>query len=457
MYTIGRDLACHGFVVLAFDYGGHGESDKHPLSDTDTLADVQAAVKYIRAHPAVDAERVVLLGHSMGSTSAAMAASLDSRICAVVSMGQKGACDRQLPRNMLYAFGLYDQYHTVDSMTNALSENLDGERIEPITSISGIPASRFSQPGNRALLVVPDGDHASEVYSTEMIPEVRNWLRQSVGLPTTSVESTSAHRIFFMFMMGLGAYMGGIILIASLKGGKLVRIVACLPAILVLLAFFFAPRTSHSETISMLLALFYIILSTGLYLRQNVGAKKWLTGLLLAAIAFSLGSLLGTADQLICNPGYILWTPLAVAKIIFHRCFFEFNILRAAMFSYYSYDIVPSLTFGILLLLEPVFPGLVWRPVGWLALMIADRIASFKLSLSPGLRNYKAVAALLALLAALVWMVAIRYRDGYLSADGILTVGIVILRMYLLPLLVLAVLVKLLTPHRTQEQVLSEE
>jgi alpha-beta hydrolase superfamily lysophospholipase len=72
-----------GFVVLAPDLRGHGDSSGSAGSVTDLtvlLQDAQAAVSYVRAYPGVRPEGIGLAGASLGASLAAMVAGADPSV-----------------------------------------------------------------------------------------------------------------------------------------------------------------------------------------------------------------------------------------------------------------------------------------------------------------------------------------------------------------------------------------
>ncbi len=266
MNTLGRDLARHGFVVLAFDYGGHGESETHPLTDAATVADVRAAIDALRAMPDVDPDRVILAGHSMGAISAAQAAAMDPQVRGVVCLGQKGMISGDRPRNLLQAFGLYDQYHTVPSMRSALAESGVEISVREISSLESVSAEAFSRPAHRVLLVSPDADHAGEVYSVRIVRAVRNWALQSVDEPPSAAPSIDAWRVYFEFLFGAGVLAAGVLLVAGSRGRGLRIVWSATPAVATVVVVL--TSTEHTaELLSLTLALLYLTLSVGLYCR----------------------------------------------------------------------------------------------------------------------------------------------------------------------------------------------
>ena len=77
-----------GFVTLAFDHRGFGESGgRRGHEDTQgKLADLRAAVGVLASHPAVDAGRIAVVGICLGGGYAIRAAAADPRIAAVVGI-----------------------------------------------------------------------------------------------------------------------------------------------------------------------------------------------------------------------------------------------------------------------------------------------------------------------------------------------------------------------------------
>src|SRR6202030_2178519 len=83
-----RVLAEAGYVVLNFDYKGWGDSDgpKTRLAPYSRVADVQAAVSFLSAHPQVDPERLGIYGTSYGGATVVFVAAIDPRVKCVVSV-----------------------------------------------------------------------------------------------------------------------------------------------------------------------------------------------------------------------------------------------------------------------------------------------------------------------------------------------------------------------------------
>ena len=69
-----REIAALGSVCLAFDLGGHAETEREreSVSRESNLADLLAAYDMLAAHPQVDAARIAVIGSSYGGYLAAI-------------------------------------------------------------------------------------------------------------------------------------------------------------------------------------------------------------------------------------------------------------------------------------------------------------------------------------------------------------------------------------------------
>lgn len=95
---IGAQLVSLGFAVLAFDFRGYGKSEGRPgrLFPAEQVADVRAAVAFIRGEAAIDPARVCVLGMLNGAAAALQGASEDRGIAAVVAFYPFGDGERWL-------------------------------------------------------------------------------------------------------------------------------------------------------------------------------------------------------------------------------------------------------------------------------------------------------------------------------------------------------------------------
>lgn len=82
--TIAERLAARGIATLRLDDRGVGASggDFNTSTFRDAVADAQAALRFLRGRPEIDARRVALLGHSEGAMIAMLIAGQDSHLAA---------------------------------------------------------------------------------------------------------------------------------------------------------------------------------------------------------------------------------------------------------------------------------------------------------------------------------------------------------------------------------------
>ena len=77
-----------GYHLLAFDARHHGESDRDGHASMKKFSeDIRAALEFLVGKPEVDADRVGVLGLSIGASAAIHAAAHDARLRAVVTVG----------------------------------------------------------------------------------------------------------------------------------------------------------------------------------------------------------------------------------------------------------------------------------------------------------------------------------------------------------------------------------
>jgi uncharacterized protein len=82
---IAEKLSANGVAVLRHDDRGVGKSSmpKTPTTYRDIINDSKAALEYLRSRKEIDPDRIVLIGHSEGGTTATIIASEDTKIAAI--------------------------------------------------------------------------------------------------------------------------------------------------------------------------------------------------------------------------------------------------------------------------------------------------------------------------------------------------------------------------------------
>lgn len=156
--TIGRNkpfkdiawgLAGRGVAVLRFDKVTHAHAAEirdargFTLSD-EYLPNAAAAVAVLQRHPAIDRERVFVLGHSLGGTVAPRVAEADPSLAGLVLLaGGAQPLHRAIVRQARYLAELNPataagSQPVIDALT-AKAEMVDSTELSPSTPVSELP------------------------------------------------------------------------------------------------------------------------------------------------------------------------------------------------------------------------------------------------------------------------------------------------------------------------------
>jgi len=87
MLPLAAPLHARGLALLLVDARCHGQSDGDSFASLPRFAeDIDAALAWLASQPEVDAQRLGLVGHSVGAGAALLTASRRDDLCAVVSL-----------------------------------------------------------------------------------------------------------------------------------------------------------------------------------------------------------------------------------------------------------------------------------------------------------------------------------------------------------------------------------
>jgi uncharacterized protein len=99
MLGFGEALRVSGFNVLVFDLHGWGESDRGAVTFGDReTGDILGAVRFLKEHRLAKAQRIGLIGFSMGAAAAILAAAQSPDIDALVADASYARLDVQVAR-----------------------------------------------------------------------------------------------------------------------------------------------------------------------------------------------------------------------------------------------------------------------------------------------------------------------------------------------------------------------
>ncbi len=174
-------LAHAGFGVLLVDARGHGESGGRAMDfGWHGDADIAAATAYLSTRTDVDADRIGVLGLSMGGEEAIGASGSDALIRAVVAEGAtaRSAGDERWLSDVYGWRGLVQEQ----------MERVQDWLIDPLTTASPPASMRSSvraSQGTRYLLIVagnvPDEGHAARFIAGGAPDRVETWTVDGAG------------------------------------------------------------------------------------------------------------------------------------------------------------------------------------------------------------------------------------------------------------------------------------
>lgn len=191
MLGYGYVLAHAGYAVLLFDFSGHG-ANARPLSRDTLQNDLDTAYQVLIEQPEVDARRVALLGHSMGSgVVMTTAVRQGERFQATVAISPtRVEVSPQAPRNLLLQAGALEPQFLSNAQT--LITQAGGEGGDP------------TQGRARQLIVIPNAEHISILFRDESHRAALQWFNTTFGVLRSS---SYADRRIFWYVFHLLAWL----------------------------------------------------------------------------------------------------------------------------------------------------------------------------------------------------------------------------------------------------------
>jgi dienelactone hydrolase len=186
------ELARRGFVVLEIDAIGRGNSgipNDPSDADFDETYGGRTSLAYLKSLPFVDADRVGMMGHSLGAEMAYVVALADPTVQALVISGfaYREDASPASPKNMLMMIGKYDEYrermtgvHDIESewMRSALTR---AAFPEPEPQL-GVTYGDFGE-GTARRVFVPKAIHIQVSHSSAPVAEAVAWMRSALTPP----------------------------------------------------------------------------------------------------------------------------------------------------------------------------------------------------------------------------------------------------------------------------------
>lgn len=180
-------LAHAGYNVALWDFAGHGSNPEPMAGDRDEgslVDDAEAALNAAREHGFL-AERIAVLGHSMGSGMALSFGVAHPETMATIAVSPVSRdVTPELPRNLLL-----------------LAEGLDQRFVENAEKLlvqaggaGGDPAAGTA----RAMRVIPDVEHITILFSPTAQQAARQWLDETFGPQPGASEFTDRRMMWYL-------------------------------------------------------------------------------------------------------------------------------------------------------------------------------------------------------------------------------------------------------------------
>ncbi|TET83539.1 MAG: alpha/beta fold hydrolase [Anaerolineales bacterium] len=171
MLGYGLGFARAGYAVMLLNFSGHA-SNPNPLSTSrDALQDdLDTALQALTAQPEVNPNKVALLGHSMGS-GAVMQAGIEhpDRYAAVIAVSPTSAeVSDSTPPNLMLQVGAWETRF----LANA----------QELLAEAGGATEGFAEKRARRLVVIPNAQHITILFSAKSREMAADWLSSSFGV-----------------------------------------------------------------------------------------------------------------------------------------------------------------------------------------------------------------------------------------------------------------------------------
>lgn len=129
-----------GYALLLFDARGHGLSDGDSFASMPRFAeDLEHALDWLKAQPAVDARRIAVVGHSVGAAAALLTASRRADLAALISIAAF-AHPQGMMRRLLAAKHI--PYHPLGWYILRYVQWVIGQRFDAIAPLATISRIR---------------------------------------------------------------------------------------------------------------------------------------------------------------------------------------------------------------------------------------------------------------------------------------------------------------------------
>lgn len=206
MWPVVPPLHAAGFAVLLIDARCHGLSDDESFTSMPRFAeDIAAGLAWLRTQPEVAADRLALLGHSVGAAAALLHASRHHDVRAVVSLSafahphevmRRFMVERRVPYPVLGWYVLRHVQRVIGARFDDIAPLHTIVRVRcPILLVHGrgdatVPvgdAKRLKAASSHARLLLVGGDHDLRESMAAHAPALVGFLQAACAVPVASV------------------------------------------------------------------------------------------------------------------------------------------------------------------------------------------------------------------------------------------------------------------------------
>lgn len=433
MGHLGVEFARRGFAALAFDYGGYGESDKHSDELELMIEDTVAALKYLMLRKeTLGKDAVVMVGHSMGVTYSTAVAEKAPFVAGVVGLGNEAVFPSVPPRNMMLAMGIYDAFHTLGDMLEAVRISAGVSEIRT-DELNG----DFSAGTARMLATSPFSDHGIEPLDPLLIKKTIEWIEICLN---RKGDSDSAVLETYRAQAGITAFFSAFLLLLSVmvlllvrcssrnSAMPVVRRIHFLPMFLALAAGNFTssfPRLFFTDAFLCLLASGSAANALLYGARGEPGEEiiktartRFIGGVLFVLLVAGclLTALLVNGLPSAIKLGYVKEIPTFLFYIVTLRPYEGLCMTRAYLFVRYSDALIPAISTTVVLSGEFIKPG----ATALIAAKIAGTVVkAFQLKGPIKLQTSKGASAAAVVVFGLLFFVLYRrFKEGWLSEEA---------------------------------------
>jgi pimeloyl-ACP methyl ester carboxylesterase len=211
MWPVVPPLHAAGFAVLLIDARCHGYSDDEAFTSMPRFAeDIAAGLAWLRSQPGIAADRLALLGHSVGAAAALLHAARHDDVRAVISLSAFAHPREVMRRFMAESRVPYPLvgWYVMRHVQRVIGASFDD--IAPLASVTHVrcplllvhgrgdttvpvsDAHRLHASATSANLLLVDGDHDLRSALTPHSHELVDFLISACAAPALSMPASAA-------------------------------------------------------------------------------------------------------------------------------------------------------------------------------------------------------------------------------------------------------------------------